>query len=267
MIPNSLCYNEAQMGNVKQQGFTIIETILFLAVGGALLAALLAGVNTNINQERYKDSVNSFTSTLQEQYSLATNVTSLRSNNWTCGTTLKGESGANTYRGTTNCTIIGRLVKLTGSGTLAYSNIIAYNINETTLKTATSDIAGMTESMSLTTMDAVSSTTTEDHSETTLEWDSSLTVLDGRGAKAGRGDSFTLAVVRSPVTGRIMTFVANEATTDWKNKIITAESLKRSLVACVEPSQFIATPRSAIVITAGSATPNGVTKAAGVAGC
>lgn len=267
MIQIRLCYNEAQMGNTKQQGFTIIESILFLAIGGGLLAALLGGVNTNINQERYKDSVNTFASTLQQQYTLATNVSSLRSNNWTCGSKLQSSSSANTYRGTTDCTIIGRLVRMDDGVTATLSNIIAYNIDEAALKTATSDIAGMTDAMSLTTMDATSTASGDDKTQATLDWGSSIAMLDGKGEKVGTGSALTVAIIRSPVTGRIMTFAVNESTTDWKRKIITAESLKRSLIACVKSSAFIAIPSTAITVTAGGATASSISKTTGVAGC
>ena len=72
------------MGIKTDSGFTIIEAMLFLAVAGALTVAVLAGSGAAINQQRYKDSVNSFKSLLQQQYSEATNVVNDRDGTQAC---------------------------------------------------------------------------------------------------------------------------------------------------------------------------------------
>jgi prepilin-type N-terminal cleavage/methylation domain-containing protein len=44
--------------NTRRQGFTIIETVLVLAITGLLLAVILATIGNSLNQQRYTDSVN-----------------------------------------------------------------------------------------------------------------------------------------------------------------------------------------------------------------
>lgn len=62
-------------GNKK--GFTLIEVALFLAVTGALFAAIMVGVQNSIFQQRINDSTQSFMEFLKTAYSETMNVQSL----------------------------------------------------------------------------------------------------------------------------------------------------------------------------------------------
>ncbi len=62
-------------GNKK--GFTLIEVALFLAVTGALFAAIMGGVQNSIFQQRINDSTQSFMEFLKTAYSETMNVQSL----------------------------------------------------------------------------------------------------------------------------------------------------------------------------------------------
>ena len=66
----------------RSAGFTIIETMLVLAITGALVAAMFVGIGTSISIQRYRDAVTTFKDTLQEQYSALANVSNDR---WTHG--------------------------------------------------------------------------------------------------------------------------------------------------------------------------------------
>jgi len=57
-----------------QGGFTVIEVMLFLAVTGLLAVGILVGSGVAIGQQRYRDSVNTLKSYIQQQYSEVTSV-------------------------------------------------------------------------------------------------------------------------------------------------------------------------------------------------
>lgn len=104
----------------RQQGFTIIEVILFLAISGSLAALLLVGMGTAIQQQQYRESVQSFASFLRSQYSRVINVENSRPDSAVCP--IPGvESGSSI--GQSECVVIGRYIRSDngeGSSYLAY---------------------------------------------------------------------------------------------------------------------------------------------------
>lgn len=253
------------MGRI-QSGFTIIETMLFLAVSVGLFAALMLGVNATIAQQRYRDSVSSFEALLQDQYTKATAVANDRAQTWTCGAEIKQSTDHTTLPGTTDCLIVGRFVQLRHGSDIVTGDVIAYHVDTAALEGVQNDIEALTNAMTLTTLTQVSDSTADEET-TPLDWGSTARVLDATGNHAGHGDGFTLAIIRSPLSGQVMTFAVNEATMDWKNTIITSRSLKNTLSVCVVPSFGVSTPLEEIAITANASTANGVTRHTGAVGC
>ncbi len=254
------------MGNQKQKGFTIIEVVLFLAISSLLLASMLFGINTSINQQRYKDSVVSLIGLLQEQYTLTANVNSQRNAGWTCDNDAPAIAPSeDNSRGTTDCVVVGRLVQIKNGDTATTANIVAYKVNEELLKTSSSDIQAFTDAVQLA---ALTDTATEnDVSTYTLNWGSKAKVLNRVGDVAGSGAAVTIAILRSPVTGTISTYVVNEATQDWEGKIVTEVSHDRAAILCLVAPGPLAGGQQAVIVNASSANASGVSQRPGVAGC
>ncbi|MDB5166892.1 MAG: hypothetical protein JWN26_37 [Candidatus Saccharibacteria bacterium] len=106
------------MGTSHNAGFTIIETMLFLAITGMLIAGLLVGVGTSLNIQRYHDSVTSLKSFLQSQYSAVTNVENDRDGTWNCNTSAATtQSGTTQNPGQSDCVLIGRYIMIDGGAT------------------------------------------------------------------------------------------------------------------------------------------------------
>jgi type II secretory pathway pseudopilin PulG len=78
------------MATVNMHGFTVIELMLFLGVTGALFAALMIGVQGNITQQRYRESVVDLSTYLQSQYSEVANTHNVRDNNLHCESSSDG---------------------------------------------------------------------------------------------------------------------------------------------------------------------------------
>ena len=114
-------------------GFTIIETILFLAIAAMVFTGVIVGTNGAIRRQRYKDTVQSFVDDVRDLYSLAENTEVLNySGRVYCGLESDGTStveSANEDRGRSDCSVYGVVAKLqmnskasTGTG----ENIEAY---------------------------------------------------------------------------------------------------------------------------------------------
>lgn len=88
-------------------GFTIIETMLFLAIAGLIFAGLVAGTNGAIRRQRYKDSVQGFVDDLRDLYSLVENTQVLKYDGTAkCAVGTDGTDGSE-GRGRSNCSVYG----------------------------------------------------------------------------------------------------------------------------------------------------------------
>lgn len=91
------------------RGFTIIEVLLFVTISGGLMAALLIGTGISIQQQEYRDMVQSFANFLQGQYSAVINVENNTEHRQECP--MKGAPSGGQFRGQSECFIIGRYIE------------------------------------------------------------------------------------------------------------------------------------------------------------
>jgi len=183
------------MGSKTKGGFTVIETMLFLAVTGLLASAVLVGSGIAIGQQRYRDSVNSFKSYIQQQYDDAANVTSSRSKTWTCNSLAQiteSSAGSGESRGTSDCVIMGRYITVDATGKkLTTSNVVG--VRTSGAVSATNDIDEIkTYALGLSPID---------QDATEVAW----------GAQIVQPGSTTplpasILVIKSPLSGALLTF-------------------------------------------------------------
>lgn len=98
------------MGTTRRHGFTIIEVMLFLAITGLIVAGILTGVAVSLNRQRYTDANGSLLSYLQSQYNLAMNVNNSHDTSLACQGGAIVSTGGSNYPGTSECTIVGRII-------------------------------------------------------------------------------------------------------------------------------------------------------------
>lgn len=183
------------MGTYRQTGFTVIEVMLFLAVTGLLAIGILVGSGISIGQQRYRDSVNSVKSYIQQQYNEVANVVNGRNKGWTCdsnGTVSEVPSGQ--ARGTSDCVILGRYITVDATGTkLLASNVVGYRIPGAPV--ATSDVAELANYR-------LSSSPIESETEE-VPWGAQIVKQ-----KTTTPQPFSFLILRSPLSGSIFTFTA-----------------------------------------------------------
>lgn len=231
------------MGIHFKQGFTIIETMLVLAVTGVLVATLLVGVGSSINAQRYKDSVSTFASTLQSQYSQVDNVTNVRDTSATCGSSaVQVDVASGVAPGQSDCVLMGRYVTVVDD-TIHTASILGYTNPNVPHKNATNDISDVTMYYQLGI--SQSSVTTS-----TLEWGAAIAW-----PKAGSVDvptspipstrSIGILIIRSPVSGTTYTFTSDTAydmatvsSADLMAMMLTTNTVpgQQQRFICVDPS-------------------------------
>jgi len=205
-----------------ENGFTIIEVMLFLAVTGMLAATILVGSGVAIGQQRYRDSVNSLKSLIQEQYSQTTNVTNDRSTTWTCdSSTNVAETpiGAGQPRGTSDCVLLGRLIVIDDSGTkVTTSNVVGYRTSE--VPTAVSDVLELQTNYVL-------GVSPIDQDTSEVAWGAQVVK-----PKTTTPMPVSVLIVRSPLSGSVFTFTVDGVKTN-PNELITSANLTQTKDLCV----------------------------------
>ncbi|MES2631121.1 MAG: hypothetical protein V4611_04125 [Patescibacteria group bacterium] len=197
------------MGTHRLAGFTIIETMLFLAISGLLIVALIAGTGASLNIQRYRDATESFKSVLQQQYADIISVQNDRDNTWSCGGTAIPDSDAVTPqdRGQSDCMLIGKYVRV-DSNEISIYRIIGYGSSSAG---GADDIAALKSDYLLN----VSGVDEPEVDESELEWGTKIAwpAITETGAvhpAAGTPRTLGVLVLRSPSSGQIYTFTSND---------------------------------------------------------
>ncbi|HEU5121800.1 MAG TPA: prepilin-type N-terminal cleavage/methylation domain-containing protein [Candidatus Saccharimonadales bacterium] len=208
------------MGKQTQSGFTIIEVMLFLAVTGLLAVGILVGSGVAIGQQRYRDSVNSLKSFIQEQYSEVTNVINTRGSNWSCTAAGEVVEDSGQPRGTGECVLLGRLITVDDTGTtLTAANVVGYRIPGAA--TASSDLLEMKNNYRL-------GISPIDQETTEVAWGAQI-VKPGAGVTPA---SMSILIIRSPLSGSLFTFTQDSIQSNLNNMIDEA-NLKNAKDLCV----------------------------------
>jgi type II secretory pathway pseudopilin PulG len=208
-------------------GFTIIEVMLFLAVGGMLTAGLLIGTGTAIAGQRYKDAVATFQSDIQQQFEDVVAV-----QNETDGARREA-CGTNSRVGASECYLLGKYLTVTSDGRISQYRVVG----QLHIGTVTDDYSVLRNYAPV--------LIEESKQESRMEW--------GVGLKS----QISLLVLRSPDSGRVYAFTdSNIGTKDLRTMIASVNSGRR--VACVEPSGWLAPEKIAVSINANAASANAV---------
>lgn len=221
-------------------GFTIIETMLFLGVAGALTIGVLAGSGIAINQQRYRDSVNSLKSFIQQQYSEVTNVVNARDGSEMCTNAVVVESptgNASQPRGTSDCMMLGRVVTVDPTGKrVTAASVVGYRLPG--VPEATSDIVEVRDNYRL-----GRSTINQDSME--VDWGATI-VRPGTTTPM----PLSMLILRSPLSGSIMTYVSEGSAADLTSLVVVGNSNRTHNLCINAPAGSFTGSRTAVQISA-----------------
>ena len=227
------------MATKTDSGFTIIEAMLFLGVAGALTVAILAGSGLAINQQRYRDSVNSLKSLIQEQYSETSNVVNDRAGEEACAdAVVVTPPGPVTpqARGTSECVVMGRFITIDNTGKLVHTaSVVGYRTSNADEEA--SDILEIQKNYHL----GLSSLNQENFD---IAWSAQVvkpkTLADAM--------PVSILILRSPLSGSAMTYTVDGVTSDLLG-MVTAANAQKTVNLCLNTAaQAIAGNRMAVQI-------------------
>lgn len=227
------------MATKTDSGFTIIESMLFLAVAGALTVAILAGSGLAINQQRYRDSVNSLKSLLQEQYSQASNVVNDRAGDEACAdAVVVTPPGPVTpqSRGTSECVVMGRFITIDDSGKLVHTaSVVGYRTS--TADEEASDIAEIQKNYHL-------GLSTLNQENFDVAWGAQVV----KPKTIAEAMPVSILILRSPLSGSAMTYTMDGVVTNLLSMVDAANTQKTVNLCLSTTAQAIAGNRMAVQI-------------------
>ncbi len=232
---------------LNKAGFTIIETMLFLGITGLLIMGILVGTGTSINIQRYRDSVSSLQSVLQQQFSDVSNVDNDRGSDWACGSDSRVTAqtpSSGIARGQSDCVILGRFITTTDGHVLSIKSVVGSPSGSI----AASNDVGALQQYNI----QVSPVTGETYE---IEWGSSLVKPGGNTAM-----TFSMLVLRSPLSGVVRTFI-DPATVINNNNVATlvnSSALTQSAKMCVDSNGLFTGARTAVEVMANATSASGV---------
>lgn len=191
------------MGIRSEDGFTIIETTLFLAVSSLLILLIIGGTGVSLNMQRYRDAVETFKSLTQQQYADLANVQNGRDRNWTCDTnSAVTENGSDDQlRGQSDCFLVGKYMRIEESSISIYPVLAS----QTSSTLGGNDIDSMKTNYSM-------NVSLAEVEERTMEWGTQIAwatagSLDEKAPRAPR--TIGILFIRSPDSGKIYTFTSD----------------------------------------------------------
>ena len=223
----------------KSSGFTIIETMLFLAISAGLVIVVMVGASSSINEQRYRDSVTSFKNNLQKQFSEVENVRNEpQSSPLTCGS-------QTVSRGQNDCVLLGRYVTTVDNTTITSSSVVGSPTARTIVPGNDLDILGQYRL-------SIVDNTTDSYS---VEWGSQLMT-----PITNQPSAFSILIVRSPQSGVVTTFVnpSQSVSATALDTMVTAASLSQGIKTCIDAGGVLGNRRTAIVVQPAASTAGAV---------
>lgn len=214
------------MGSKFSSGFTIIELMLFLAITGLLISGILVNAASSLNDQRYREGVEATRNIISAQYAKVyslTNEASSRDAHSPCSTDAPVGSSIE-LRGVSNCLYVGRLLRITtvaGVSRTTLTPLIAQPVAASGRvfenQQSTGGQANRSDSWSqyvVKQYDGSANLTEE------KEFDWQLAAVRPGNARPATPMDVSLAIVRSPVDGTVMTYdllAQSPGTIDYNN--------------------------------------------------
>lgn len=232
------------MNTAPRSGFTVIETMLFLAVSGGLIIAILAISGVAVSQQRYRDAAIGVESLLQSQYANTSNVLNARGDSLKCsndGGTLLIAPGSGA-RGASECVVLGRYIRFSPSGsgtTVTTSSVIGLRIDEAPV---TNDVDALKQ--------YIMARSSLDEEVASVSWGAQI-VKPGTDTP----QDITILVLRSPLSGSLRTFIPTGALPSPESRVIeasTIDALNTEETLCLATIGFSTGQALGITVRAGA---------------
>lgn len=227
----------------RESGFTIIETTLVLAIAGLVISLTLLGIGNALNRQRYSDAVSQSVDFFRGQYVQASSTVNNRPLTENCTSAGITTSGPSVKRGASECMLLGKVMRSTGDGKVTVHQVLALSD-----PSGLTGVSGMTDSAVLALSNLEQGNLLETYEP---DWGTRL-LAPGSDSLA----SFTIMIVRAPVSGTVHTYNSSSAVTDVAD-LLASQS---DTTLCIDQGGFfsIAVAPMGIKIVKDAGNPTGV---------
>ncbi|HET7630520.1 MAG TPA: prepilin-type N-terminal cleavage/methylation domain-containing protein [Candidatus Saccharimonadales bacterium] len=237
----------------RQKGFTIIEVLMFVAVSALLLAGVMAGISTNLNNTRFLSSTKSLENYLQKQFDDVQAGVFQRSAGATCtvGSGTPEPPGASD-----DCVVIGKVVRFTDKYMLVFSVMATTDSYPPSCVDSTDSDPLRIACYKPTTISSQNGKVDVAHYD--YQWGATIASGSKLQLNGSDADANTLAILRSPATGNMYTFSFNlpgytlSQPTQGRalyNGDISQQNLNRPSVLCLKAESLV--PRQSYIYVTG----------------
>lgn len=223
------------MATKQRAGFTIIEVMLFLAVGAALTIAIMAGMSAGIAAQRYQDAVATLQSDVQQQYEDVVSVANYREG-------ASAISGCTGTRGASDCVILGKLLTISPGGILHKHEVYGREPSSSALNATSNEYDAL----------RLYDPAWIGHSMQSARMEWGTRVYNPGGAST----DISILILRSPQSGSVYTFTVTGTLMHLRDMIDRANTERRIL--CVDPDGWVTAESRAVVIVRNASSASGV---------
>lgn len=242
-----------------KRGFTIIETMLFIAITGVIMAALLGGWTVLINTQRYKDSTDTLYNYLQDQYNLVYNVENDRADrglacaaDGSIQAASLGDSDSSKTRGQSSCVLVGRYIDIKNGGESIRAYAIVGKDKEDLTDPASYEPKVVQQDIGLT------------EAQTSIPWGAQIVGLAGDTAPK----NLAVILIRSPQDGTVHTYIkSNPLNLTIVPADLTDINERNERMLCLDPGAAVSSGRQAVVIRAYASTKSSIETLGSDNGC
>ena len=191
----------------KENGFTIIEVSIFLAVTGFITAAFLAGFFSNLSRQRYTDSVQNFAEYLRTAYAEVESPQNSGKGVESMSDACKVKNSATPSKaGRSSCAIYGKYIVFGNNGK---KEILKYTVVGRLVEKEEADTTE--KALKLIAVNE-NSLFLKDELAYSIVWEGQIQEKDSKNVKGA-----SVLIVRSPIDGTIKTFYLDKAEPNIRN--------------------------------------------------
>ena len=213
----------------QESGFTIIETVLVLAIAGLVISMILVGITNSLNQQRYLDAVNQAVDFFRGSYAVGSSSINDRPDTQLCVATGISETGnpaTGNGRGASDCILVGKILRSSDGSHITVNQVVALHDPSND-----DDVDALSDTAILQAANLIQNDTGKEES---YDMESGTILRDPGASEAAQ---FTIMVVHVPLSGVVRTYSSNSATTSIADLLASADSIQDTRL-CIDESGF-----------------------------